>query len=66
MCWDAIVDLYERHARDFDRDRGRTLQKKAWLDKFLSRVRPSGVVFDPECGEHTVWLAKYGLDARTQ
>jgi hypothetical protein len=39
MCWNAIFDLYERDAQDFDRDRGRTLQAKAWLDRFLSHVR---------------------------
>ena len=50
MCWDTIVDLYERHAHDFDRDRSRSLQEKAWLDRFLNHVRPSGVVLDIGCG----------------
>jgi len=50
MCWDAIVDLYERHAQDFDRDRSRSLQEKAWLDRFLEHVRPSGVILDIGCG----------------
>ena len=50
MCWDAIIDLYERHARDFDRERSRKLQEKAWLDRFLSHVRPEGVVLDIGCG----------------
>lgn len=50
MCSEAIVDLYERHAQDFDRDRGRSLQEKAWLDKFLSHVRPRGIVLDVGCG----------------
>src|SRR5262245_47758508 len=49
-CWDAVIDLYERHARDFDEDRGRSLWEKAWLDKFLGQVRPSGVVLDIGCG----------------
>ncbi len=94
MCHEAIIGLYERHACDFDRDRGRTLQEKAWLDRFLSDVRQPRTVLDigcgmaepiaqylieagcheqlltsngfslrahvdddPECGEHTVWLA---------
>lgn len=50
MCWDAIIDLYERHARDFDRERSRKLQEKVWLDRFLSHVRPEGVVLDIGCG----------------
>ena len=62
MCSDAIVDLYERHARDFDQDRSRKLQEKAWLDRFLRHVRPSGVVLDIGCGmaEH---IARYVLEA---
>lgn len=50
MCHEAIIDLYERHARDFDRDRSRSLQEQAWLDRFLGHVRPSGTVLDLGCG----------------
>jgi SAM-dependent methyltransferase len=50
MCSDAIIDLYERHAQDFDRDRSRTLQEKAWLNRFVSYVTPSGVILDVGCG----------------
>ncbi|MGH8596959.1 MAG: class I SAM-dependent DNA methyltransferase [Gammaproteobacteria bacterium] len=46
----AIIDLYEQHARDFDRDRSRSLQEQAWLDRFLGHVRPSGTVLDIGCG----------------
>ena len=46
----AITSLYERHARDFDRDRSRSLQERAWLDRFLGHVRPSGTVLDVGCG----------------
>lgn len=46
----TIIDLYERHAGDFDRDRGRSLWEKAWLDRFLAYVRPSGTVLDVGCG----------------
>jgi predicted TPR repeat methyltransferase len=46
----SIIDLYERHARDFDRDRNRTLQEKSWLDRFLGYVRQSGTVLDVGCG----------------
>ena len=62
MSWDAIVDLYERHARDFDQDRSRKLQEKAWLDRFLRHVRPSGVVLDIGCGMAEP-IARYVLEA---
>jgi SAM-dependent methyltransferase len=62
MCWDAIVGLYERHAGDFDRDRGRSLQEKAWLDRFLQHVRPSGVVLDIGCGMAEP-IARYLLES---
>ena len=62
MCWNAIVDLYERHAQHFDRDRSRSLQEKSWLDRFLNRVRPSGVVLDIGCGMAEP-IARYVLEA---
>ena len=62
MQWDAIVDLYERHAADFDRDRGRMLQEKAWLDRFLAHVPPSGTVLDLGCGVGRP-MADYMLDS---
>ena len=46
----SIVDLYERHARSFDRDRTRALQEKTWLDRFLRHVPPSGHLLDIGCG----------------
>lgn len=50
ICKDSVIDLYERHAQAFDRDRGRSLQERAWLDRFLSYVRPDGTVLDLGCG----------------
>jgi SAM-dependent methyltransferase len=50
MDHQRIVDLYERHARDFDRDRGRLLQEKAWLDRFIALLPPSATVLDIGCG----------------
>ncbi len=47
---EGIAALYERHARRYDRDRGRGLQEKAWLDRFLERVPPAGTVLDIGCG----------------
>jgi hypothetical protein len=65
MCWNAIGDLYERHARDFDRDRSRALHEKAWLDRFLMHVRSSGAVLDIGCGMAGP-IARYILDAGFQ
>lgn len=50
VCQDSVVDLYERHAQAYDRDRGRSLQERAWLDRFLSYVRPEGTLLDLGCG----------------
>ena len=50
MSEDSIVDLYERHARAYDQDRGKSLQERAWLDQFLTWVRPGGTVLDIGCG----------------
>ncbi|MBV8031098.1 MAG: class I SAM-dependent methyltransferase, partial [Betaproteobacteria bacterium] len=44
------IDIYERHARDYDRDRDRAVREKAWLDRFLALARPRGVVLDLGCG----------------
>ena len=65
MCHEAIIGLYERHACDFDRDRGRTLQEKAWLDRFLSHVRQPRTVLDIGCGTAEP-IARYLIEAGCQ
>jgi len=45
-----IVDLYERHAKNWDKDRGRRLFEKSWLDQFLRLVPPGGSILDIGCG----------------
>jgi 2-polyprenyl-3-methyl-5-hydroxy-6-metoxy-1,4-benzoquinol methylase len=62
VCDQTIIDLYERHAREFDRDRSRSLQEKAWLDKFLRYVRPSGTLLDIGCGMAEP-IARYLIEA---
>jgi ubiquinone/menaquinone biosynthesis C-methylase UbiE len=47
---DNITDLYERHARTYDRDRGRKLVEKTWLDRFLAQMNPPRLVLDVGCG----------------
>jgi SAM-dependent methyltransferase len=45
-----IIDLYERHAADYDQDRGRALLEQSWLDRFLVHVPSGGTVLDIGCG----------------
>jgi SAM-dependent methyltransferase len=62
VCSEAIADLYEKHARDFDRDRGRALWEGAWLDRFLRYVVPAGTVLDIGCGMGEP-IARYVIEA---
>jgi hypothetical protein len=41
-----IIDLYERQATNWDKDRGRFLFEKPWLDRFLSLIPPRGSILD--------------------
>lgn len=50
MHRDTVVNLYERCAEAYDRDRGRSLQERPWLDRFLEYVRSGGTVLDIGCG----------------
>jgi SAM-dependent methyltransferase len=44
------MDLYQRHAADWDRDRGRCLVEKPWLDRFLALLPQRASVLDIGCG----------------
>ncbi len=46
---DKIIGLYERHAADFDKERGKNLFERSWLDLFLSRLDGRRVL-DLGCG----------------
>ena len=52
MCEDAgrIVDLYERHARHWDRNRWRNLFERSWLVRFFALLPEGGSVLDIGCG----------------
>ncbi|QRM54458.1 class I SAM-dependent methyltransferase [Sinorhizobium sp. BG8] len=47
---DKITGLYERHALSFDRERGRSLFERPWLDRFTALIRPQGTILDIGCG----------------
>lgn len=57
-----IIDHYERHALTWDRDRGKTLFERRWLDRFL-RLAPKGSdILDLGCGSGEP-LARYFIEA---
>ena len=47
---DRIAGLYERHAADFDRERGRTLFERGWLDRFRALAPDGTAILDIGCG----------------
>ncbi len=47
---DAIVGLYERHAKAFDRIRGKEGLERSWLDRFTALMPPAAHVLDLGCG----------------
>jgi SAM-dependent methyltransferase len=47
---ERIVDLYERHARTFDRERGRSLFERGWLDRFRTVAGAEAAILDVGCG----------------
>lgn len=47
---DAVIGLYERHARRWDEVRGRTLFERTWLDAFAAHVPRGGAILDLGCG----------------
>ena len=47
---ERIIDLYNRHAHNWDGDRGRSLFERPWLDRFLALVPKGGSIVDIGCG----------------
>lgn len=62
MHKNTVVDLYERHSHEYDRDRSRSLQERVWLDQFLKHVRVGGIVLDVGCGTGEP-IARYIIDS---
>jgi SAM-dependent methyltransferase len=53
-----VVDVYQRHAIAWSRDRGDRLHEKAWLDRFLALLPDRPTVLDVGCGSG-VPMARY-------
>jgi SAM-dependent methyltransferase len=47
---ERIIGLYQRHAVDWDRERGRDLFEKPWLDHFLALLPQNASILDIGCG----------------
>ena len=47
---ERIAGLYEANAEAWDRQRGRDLHERAWLDRFASLVPADGPILDLGCG----------------
>ena len=45
-----IVNLYERHARAFDLERGKSLFERGWLDRFCTVAGAGTSILDIGCG----------------
>lgn len=50
MSSDRIIGLYEDNAAHWDRQRGRDLFEKPWLDRFCAGIPAHGTVLDIGCG----------------
>ncbi|MQB08725.1 class I SAM-dependent methyltransferase [Agrobacterium sp. ICMP 6402] len=45
-----VIGLYTEHGADFDKERGRSLAEKPWLDRFTSLLPDGGSILDIGCG----------------
>lgn len=45
-----VIGLYTEHGADFDKERGRSLAEKSWLDRFASLLPGGGSILDIGCG----------------
>jgi len=58
---ERIIDLYQRHAGEWDKARGRHLFEKPWLDRFLALLRPRASILDLGCGSAEP-IARYFIE----
>jgi SAM-dependent methyltransferase len=58
---ERIIGLYQRHADSFDKERGRNLFEKPWLDRFLALLQPVASILDVGCGSAEP-IARYFIE----
>lgn len=58
-----VIEIYQRHAEVWSRDRGDRLLEKAWLERFLTLLPQQPTVLDLGCGTG-VPIARYLIDQR--
>jgi SAM-dependent methyltransferase len=54
-------NLYQNNAIDWDRERGRSLSEKPWLDRMLTLLPPKRSILDLGCGSGEP-IARYFID----
>lgn len=59
---ERIVSLYQRHAAAWDKERGKHLFEKSWLDRFLALLPQGGAILDLGCGTGEP-IARYFIEA---
>ena len=47
---EQIISIYQRYADHWDRERGRNLLEKPWLDRLLALLEPNSSILDIGCG----------------
>jgi SAM-dependent methyltransferase len=60
---DRVIEIYQRYADAWSRDRGDQLLEKAWLDHFLALLPDAASVLDIGCGTGTP-IAAYFIEQR--
>jgi 2-polyprenyl-3-methyl-5-hydroxy-6-metoxy-1,4-benzoquinol methylase len=58
---DRIAEHYERHAKAFDRDRGRNFVERPWIERFIMPLPRGGAILDLGCGGGEP-IARYLID----
>lgn len=56
------MNLYERHARAFDHERGKNLFERGWLDRFHAAIGAGTSILDIGCGSGEP-IARYLIEA---
>jgi SAM-dependent methyltransferase len=60
---ERIINLYQRHADDWDRERSRSLVEKGWLDRLLALLPTGASILDVGSGSGEP-IARYFIEKR--